>query len=124
MLILFPACSLVQVVSQFTAISQGTGDGRTYAEPALSFARVLSVSNFDLLTFLPLSCSLPNSNFFSLLLLKTTVLPLGPVAMLWTYALCAKPDGRRQARQTAAKLSLLWVEMVLTTGEHTNILLA
>ena len=107
-------------MSQFTSISQGTGDGRTYAEPAFTFTRVISLCNFDVLSFLPLSCCVPNSNFYTHLLIKCTLLPLGPVALLWTHALCAKPDKRRKARQSAAKLSLLWLEMVLTTGECTN----
>lgn len=71
------------------------------------------------MSFLPLACSLPSSDFYTLLAIKTTILPLGPVALVWTYALCAKPGKRRKARQTAAKLSLLWVEIVLTAGEYT-----
>ena len=82
----------------------------------MGFTRVLALSNFDLLSFLPLSCSLPGSTFYTQLAIKTTVVPLGPVALLWTYARCAKPVNRRKARTVAAKLSLLWVEMVLTTG--------
>jgi hypothetical protein len=52
-----------QVISQFTSISHETGDGRTYAEPAATFARALSLFNFDLLSFLPPACSLPSSAF-------------------------------------------------------------
>lgn len=52
-----------QVISQFTSISHETGDGRTYAEPAATFVRALSLFNFDLLSFLPLACSLPSSAF-------------------------------------------------------------
>ena len=109
-----------QVISQFAAISRGTGSGLTYAEPAASFTtRVLAFSNLDLLSYLPLACSLPSSTFYHTLLLKTTILPLGPVALLWIHAFCAKPDKRCAARQSAARFSLLWVEMVLTNVSTT-----
>ena len=116
-LMLIPA-TCRRVVSQFSSINSHTGDGRSYAEPAATFARVLAVSNFDVVSVLPLACSLPSAaDFYTQLALKTTVLPLGPVTLLWVYASCAKPAKRRKARQTAARLSLLWAEMVLTTGE-------
>ena len=118
-LIIVQAC---QIISQFTSISQGTGDGRTYAEPAVTFSRFLSLSNFDLLTFMPLGCSIPRSTFYTSLLLKSTALPLGPVALLWIWAtLMTKPGKRDGAKKTAAKLSLLWVEMVLPSGKCTYI---
>ena len=109
-----------QVISQFASISQGTGDGRTYSEPASTFIGVLAVCNFDLVTFVPIGCS--GLDFYSTLALKTTALPLGPVALLWIWAR-ARAKNRSEAQKTAAKISLLWVEMVLPAGEFVRILI-
>ena len=102
-----------QVISQFSSISQGTGDGRTYAEPASTFVRILALTNFDVFVF-GAGCSIPHATFYTTLALKTTVLPLGPVVLLWIWA------GVTKKRRVAAKISLLWIEIVLTTGEYTS----
>ena len=80
----------------------------------MTFSRLLALANFDLVTVLPLGCSLSDSTFYTVLTLKTTALPLGPVALLWIWALANPGKGQENAK-TAAKLSLLWLEMVLTT---------
>ena len=103
-------------MSQFSSISRGTGDGRTYVEPASTFVEILAVSNFDVLTF-GHGCIVPHATFYTDMALKSTVLPLGPVALLWIWAvLKGKPDNRK----TATKFSLLWVEMVLTIGKQVS----
>ena len=116
-LTIFKIC---QVISQFTKISQGTGDGRTLAEPAATFSRILGLSNFELLTFFPLGCSVQNATFYTNLTISTTVLPLGPVVLLCICAALRTNAGKRNAAwQSAAKLSLQWIEMVLPSVSTT-----
>ena len=71
------------------------------------------MSNFDVLTF-GHGCVFPHATFYTDMALKTTVLPLGPVALLWTWAVL---KANSSSRRTAAKFSLLWIEMVLTVGK-------
>ena len=106
-----------QVISQFSAISAGTGDGRTHAEPAATFVRILSLSNFELFTF-GAGCAIPHATFYTQLAIKTTLLPLGPVMLLWIRAVLKRgsPAQRRAQAQNAAKFALLWLELVLPTG--------
>ena len=108
---MFNYCSLRQIVSQFSSISQDTGGGGTYPEPAATFTQILSLSNFDVLMFFRPSCSSPSATFYTTLLFKTTLLPLGPVALLWIWAALGT-----KRNSTAAKLSLLYLELVVTTG--------
>ena len=109
-LVLVQVC---QVVSQFSSISQATGDGKTYLEPASTFVQLLALSNFDFLTF-GAGCATPRATFYTTLAIKTTILPLGPCVLLWIWAAVSDQRG---VRTTAAKLSLLWIELVLTGGE-------
>ena len=102
-----------QVVSQFSSISQATGDGETYMEPASTFVRLLALSNFDFLT-LGAGCATPHATFYTTLTIKTTILPLGPCVLLWIWAALSSQRG---ARTTAAKFSLFWIELVLIGGE-------
>ena len=127
------------MISQFSSISKSTGDGVTYTEPARTFASALAVSNLDVLNF-GAGCSIPHATFYTTLVitvrvkgnsaecdvclvfsyaqvLKTTLLPLGPPALLWIWAVIVTKRGNRRAWGVCYKLSLFWIEMVLTTGE-------
>ena len=61
-------------------------------------------------------CTLVGSHRVAGVAAKTTVLPFGPVAALWTWAAlkAGNSSARRAARKTAAKLSLIWIETILT----------
>ena len=116
----FILLQLFQVITQFASISQSTGDGQTYAEPATTFVQVLGVSNFDIFNIFYFKCALPTATFYTTLAVKCTLFPLGPVALLWTWAnLGVTPAQRGAAYRKAAKLSLLWIEVILTTVSTT-----
>ena len=55
-----------------------------------------------------------------MLVLRTTVFPLGPPALLFIWAAVVKA-GKREAYLTASKLSLFWIEMILTAGKGSTI---
>ena len=106
-----------QTISQFSSISQSTGGRHTVSEPAASFIQLLSLSNVEVFQFLPLKCSMPTSTFYSKLLITTTLLPLGPIAMVWIFFMFRAGARRRplEAAKKAAKCSLYWIDIVLPT---------
>ena len=116
-----------QVVSQFSYISETTGSRHTLPEPTTSFVQLLSLSNVEILSFLPVECSIPDSSFYTTLLFKTTVLPLAPIAMVWMYFMIRTGMARHKngnspsettfcaATKRSAKLSLYWIGFTLPT---------
>ena len=119
-----------QVLSEFSLIAQKTnaGDGGGnggFMEPAATFARSLGVANFDVLGFLPMNCVLPESSFYTKLLIKT-VAPIVPLALLWSRPLAYTFTGAHETRRLAslhlaAKMSLVWLELILPSVSTTII---
>ena len=109
-----------QTVSEFTRIAGFMGDGEQYPEPANSAAGGLGVvANVDFLSFVPSACAYP-LDYYEKLIVKT-VGALVIFALLWTRPLSFAIRGKPYAKsmQTAAKASLLWLEIVYTTVSTT-----
>ena len=114
---------MAQTVSQFSVISSSNGDAGAYPEPAASFAAALGVSNLDVLGFVPVNCIWPHTTFYHKLFVKT-VGPLVPLVLLWMLPFSKAIRGITgeaydKAWQLAAQLSLLWIELVLTSVSTT-----
>ena len=73
-----------QVISQFSSISGNTGEKRKYPQPAATAAAALGVSNVEVFSFVSLRCMMPETHFYTTLLIKT-VGPFIVLALLWTY---------------------------------------
>ena len=103
-----------QVISSFQSISSETGEKTPFPDPAGTFAAALGVSNLDVFSFISLRCMVPETNFYTVLLVKT-VGPFCFIALLFCYPLacCIARRPHRQAWQTSARFSLLCLEIVL-----------
>ena len=103
-----------QVISSFRAISNETGEKVPFPDPAGTFAAALGLSNLDVFSFVSLRCMVPETNFYTVLLVKT-MLPFCMIALLFCYPLarCVARRPHRQAWHTSARFSLLCLEVVL-----------
>ena len=94
-------------------------DSKQLPEPANSVAGGLGLVNLDFLKFIPIVC-VTEFDYHDTLRIKTC-LPLVIVALFWSWplskAIRRKPYGG--SRETAAKLSLLWLELVLISVSTT-----
>ena len=104
-----------QVISQFSSISGNTGEKRKYPQPAATAAEVLGVSNIEVFSFVSLRCMMPDTHFYTTLLIKT-VGPFVVLALLWTYPLFCfmirKPS--RSAWNFSARWSLVFLEVIVS----------
>ena len=70
----------------------------------------------------PMRCVLPESTFYTKLLIQT-IGPLVPITLLWGRHVAHKLGGTKQKQKEsshfAAKYSLLWLELVLTSVSTT-----
>ena len=103
-----------QVIASFSSISSETGEKVPFPDPAGTFAAALGISNLDVFSFISLRCMLPETNFYTMLLIKT----IGPfcfITMLFCIPLACYIAQRphRQAWHTSARLSLLCLEVAL-----------
>ena len=105
--------SVHQVISQFATISQSTGDA-SYPEPASTFVRALSVSNFEILGLVPLGCVTHGMSFYHKILLKVST-PVIIIGLLWCYPLTKAVRGQPidEASRTVKRLVLLMLELTL-----------
>ena len=91
-------------------------------EPANTVAGSLGLANLDVLKFVPAVCAYPGVTFYNTLVIKTVV-PLAVIALLWTrpliYAVRSKPYAH--PGQGAARISLLWMELVYVSVSTTII---
>jgi hypothetical protein len=103
-----------QVISSFRAISSETGEKVPFPDPAGTFAAALGLSNMDVFSFVSLRCMIPETNFYTVLLVKT-MLPFCMIALRFCYPLarCVARRPHRQAWHTSARFSLLCLEVVL-----------
>lgn len=102
-----------QVISQFAVISSGTGGETGYPEPAATFVRVLSVTNLDVVGFVPLGCIF-RSSYYHTALFKSSFPPLA-IALLGCYPLSNALRGRSSdaAWRTVKGLVMLLLEISL-----------
>ena len=114
-----------QVLSEFSLIASNTVDsgGDGFPEPALTFSRLLGVANLDGIALIPMGCAFPKATFYSKLVAKTMG-PLVPILLLWARPTFHTLTGavkwqRQQSARFAAKYSLLWIELTLTSVSTT-----
>ena len=102
-----------QVISSFASISKDTGAQVKYPQPAASVAAAMGAANLDLFSFVSLRCMLPDTHFYTNLLIKTTT-PFAVIALLFTYPLVHRASRKpyQKAWQTSARLSLFMLELV------------
>jgi hypothetical protein len=89
----------------------------------VSFARVLGATNLGVLRFVPLGCVMPQSSFYTKLEIKT-IGPIIPLVLLWIRPAVHTVTGAQhveKSAQFAAKYSLLWLELTLTSVSTTII---
>lgn len=115
----------MQVIAQFAAIMSSTRDtksGDSFPNPAARLAEILGAANFDAFIFLPIGCIFPTigTRFYVILLVKT-IGPIVPVVVLWTWARvgCRGRSEMPQRFQDAAHMTILWVQLVLTSVSTT-----
>ena len=91
-------------------------------DPAGAFASFIGVTNLNFFSLVPVGCVFSEVTFYTKLLVKT-IGPIVPLVLLW-----ARPVGhiftgnrarREQSSLFAAKFSLLWLELVLTSVSTT-----
>ena len=111
---LFNLLLVSQVLSQFVSISDNTGSASAIPEPAAGLVQTIAVTNLDLAGFVPVGCVFRNTNMHHVLLFKV-VSPLVVVALLWMVPLWRylRRESHAEAWQSAARFSLLFLELVL-----------
>ena len=109
-----------QVISSFASISKDTGAQVKYPQPAASVAAAMGAANLDLFSFVSLRCMLPDTHFYTNLLIKTMA-PFAVIALLFTYPLVLRASRKpyQKAWQTSARLSLFMLELVLPSTTTT-----
>ena len=120
------SCLRIQVVSQFASVVTTTSENATsssssgYSSSATNFAAGLSLSNLDLIAFVPVSCLFPATSFYDALLFKT-LSPLVVLALLWTIPMYQWITGKSttHVRRTAAKWSLFLLEFIAASVSTT-----
>ena len=104
---------LLQVISQFATISSDAG-ASSYPEPAATFVRTLSATNFAILGFIPLGCIAGSMTFYDKTAFQVSA-PLVIIALFWCYPLynwlLKRPSD--MAVTKAKERSLLLLELVL-----------
>ena len=111
-----------QVIAQIAVVSEMNG-GSEYSGPATAFVGGLNVMNFDLMSYLPLSCVFPQYNAFYMKLLLQTIGPLVLVACLWLMPLLVFRRDHPQhdvVTNAVATLSIL-IPIVLLPSASTTI---
>ena len=131
-----PTFERTQVVSEFSAVvtsnrASATKEGGNsgYPASASTFAAALSVSNFDVLGFVPVGCILPNADFYQRLIFKT-ISPFAAIGLLWLYlslkhvivhrtsktsvmSAAAALQARAKALRTAARWTMVIMDLLL-----------
>ena len=108
------------MISQFSSIVMGasvSSDGAGgYSPSAATFAAALGVSNFDILSFIPVTCLFPATTFYHKLLLSTLA-PLGVITLFWLPAFKRRITGTRstKAERTAANWSIFLLEFIVSS---------
>ena len=97
--------------------SDGAGG---YSPSAATFAAALGVSNFDILSFIPVTCLFPATTFYDKLLFSTLA-PLVPIALLWLPAFKKRITGMRSTsdEQSATRWSLFLLEFIVSSVSTT-----
>ena len=105
--------SVHQVISQFATISQSTGEG-SLPEPAATFVRALSLTNFEFLGFVPLGCVTSGMTFYDQVVVKAMT-PVAAVGLLSCPTLHSKLRGQPNddAWRTVKRLAMLLLELSL-----------
>ena len=111
---LFSLFLTAQTLSQFVFISDGTGSDSALPEPAASLVRALALTKLDFAGFVPFGCVFRGASFYDVFLFKITS-PLVVIALMWTRPLWKylRRDSHAEAWQTAARFSILLIELVL-----------
>ena len=107
-------------MSEFAQITGFMADSKHFPEPANAVSASLGLANLDFLKFVPSVCVYPDLDYYNALLVKT-IGPLVVVALFWAWPLSKAIQGKPYAgsRVTAAKMSLVWLELVLISVSTT-----
>ena len=111
-----------QVISAFSGVSSDTGS-KGHPEPAASFAGALGATNVDFLQFVPMPCVATGGiDFYWKMCIRTLVPPV-LISLLWLWPLSriARRKPHVQAARTAAKLTMLVLE-ITTPKVATNVM--
>ena len=94
---------------------------KQYPEPAHAVSGGLGLTNLELLNFAPMACARTGFNYYDALIVKT-IGPFVVLALLWIWPLICAILGNNSyttAARTAARLSVLWVELIYVSVSTT-----
>jgi len=104
----------VQIISNFANISSQTPDNILFPDPAAAVATALGITNLNVFSFTSLRCMVPETHFYTNLLIKTTS-PFVVICLMFLYPLTRRL--RRTPHQAAWQLSaqhaLTFIEVFL-----------
>ena len=109
-----------QTLSEFARISSLMDDNKEYPEPTNTVASILGLANLDWERYLPVACSYSRMDYHFTLCFRT-IGPFLVLGLIWTWPLfiAARRKPRENATQRAAKLSIIWFELIYISTSTT-----